>query len=56
MTVESSNIYPLGPDAITPDWQITSAGTFVGDWLDDLAGMAKLAAQVRFMFGTGAPP
>jgi hypothetical protein len=53
MTVEASNIYPLGPDAITPDWQITSAGTFVGDWLDDLAGMAALAAQVRFMFGTG---
>jgi hypothetical protein len=53
MTVESSNIYPLGPDPITPDWQITSAGTFVGDWLDDLAGMATLAAQVRFMFGTG---
>ena len=53
MTVESSNIYPLGPDAITPDWQITSAGTFVGDWLDDLTGMAALAAQVRFMFGTG---
>ena len=53
MTVESSNIYPLGPDAITPDWQITSAGTFVGDWLGDLAGMAALAAQVRFIFGTG---
>jgi hypothetical protein len=53
MTVEASNIYPLGPDAITPDWQITSAGTFVGDWLDDLAGMAAVAAQVRFMFGTG---
>jgi hypothetical protein len=53
MTVESSNIYPLGPDVITPDWQITSAGTFVGDWLDDLPGMAALAAQVRFMYGTG---
>jgi hypothetical protein len=53
MTVESSNIYPLGPDAFTPDWQITSAGMFVGDWLDDITGMAALAGQVRFMFGTG---
>lgn len=40
-------------DALTPDWQITLSGTFVGDWLDDLAGMAALAAQVRFIFGTG---
>jgi hypothetical protein len=53
MTVESSNIYPLGPDAIAPDWQITSAGTFVGAWLDDLAGTVALTAQVRFMVGTG---
>jgi hypothetical protein len=54
MTVSSPQVLPLMPptmDAI--DWQITSAGTAVGQWQDNLSGMTTLAVQLRFLWGAG---
>jgi len=40
-------IYSLG------DFQITAAGTVVGDVVSGLAGVAQIDAQLRFAYGSG---
>lgn len=35
------------------DFQLTTAGTFTGDWITGLDGMTSLSAQVHFAYGTG---
>jgi aspartate aminotransferase-like enzyme len=44
-------LYPgyhdLGP------FTITTAGTFTGEWVEDLDGVLSLAVQFRFIFGSG---
>jgi hypothetical protein len=50
--LESSSIYPLGPSVDAADWQITTAGTYIGVWADDLAGLDGVAAQLRFAWGS----
>lgn len=53
MTV-SSDIFALPPSGTdASDWQVTVAGTYVGAWVTDLAGMTSLAAQVRMLWGSG---
>lgn len=47
-----AGIYPLPAPDGSPDWSITTAGTFTGDWQVGLAGIASLACQLRFMYGT----
>lgn len=37
----------------TGDFSITSAGTYVGDWVDGFDGVAALTAQIRFAYGSG---
>lgn len=32
---------------------ITTAGTFTGDWVEDLEGLLALAVQFRFVWGSG---
>lgn len=50
-----SNIYPLQPAGTdAADWAITSAGTFTGAWSEDLAGMIRVAAQIRWLYGSGS--
>lgn len=50
-----SSIYPLQPSGTdATDWAITSAGTFVGAWTEDLAGMVRVASQIRWMYGSGS--
>ncbi len=34
-------------------FNITTAGTFVGDWNDDLEGCLALLTQLRFLYGSG---
>jgi hypothetical protein len=34
-------------------FSITTAGTFTGDWVEDLDGLLALAVQFRFVFGSG---
>ncbi len=34
-------------------FSITTAGTFMGDWVDDLDGCLALLAQLRFIWGSG---
>lgn len=34
-------------------FNITTAGTFAGDWVDDLDGCLSLLTQLRFVYGSG---
>lgn len=34
-------------------FSITTAGTFTGDWVEDLDGLLAMAVQFRFVFGSG---
>lgn len=37
----------------TGDFSITSAATYVGDWVDGFDGVTALTAQLRFAYGSG---
>lgn len=53
MSVESDVFALPPPGDAAPDWQISVAGTFVGDWVTDLAGVSLISLQVRLLWGAG---
>lgn len=34
-------------------FNVTAAGTYTGDWVEDLDGLLALTAQFRFIYGSG---
>jgi hypothetical protein len=47
-------VYVLQPDGTdNGSFQITAPGTMTGEWTDGLAGMASVAVDLRFAWGSG---
>lgn len=45
--MDSPGIYSLG------DFAVTTAGTQIGDWIDDIDGMLAATIQLRLAYGSG---